>query len=83
MLQFCVKGRWRRIFLLPLSKITTNVITNMVIIFYQTVWLARYLDFFLLHFEISSAILKKLSFWSHDLIHVISKVRPKQQFTFV
>ena len=57
-----------RKFLLPIPEKQTNVIMNMEIIPYQPVWLARYLDFFLLYSQISSAILKKLSLWSHDLI---------------
>ena len=55
------KGHWRRKFLLPISKVPTNVITNMIIVPHQIIWLARYLDFFWLYFQISSAILKKLS----------------------
>ena len=32
---------------------------------------------------LSTAILKKLSLWSHHLIYVNSRVRPKQHYTFV
>ena len=40
-----------RKFLLPIPEKQTNVIMNMEIISYQPVWLARYLDFFLLYFK--------------------------------
>ena len=44
--------------LLPTSKVPTDVITNVIIIFNQTVWLVHYLDLFLLYFQILPAILK-------------------------
>ena len=36
---------------LPISEVPTKVKTNIVIAPYQTVWLAYYLDFFLLYFK--------------------------------
>ena len=51
------KGHWRRKFLLPISKVPTNVITNMIIVPHQIVWLARYLDFFWLYFQLHNVVL--------------------------